>query len=78
MFDIAKTSTHGDEKLLKHTRGHQCREYGIVSAKRSFTDETYIEHIAGNPIDAGYANEGFINVNDMQSVVLTIRLCYVH
>jgi hypothetical protein len=23
-----------------------------------------IEHIAGNPLDAGYANEGFINVND--------------
>jgi hypothetical protein len=26
-------------------------EFGIVSHKRSFTDETFIEHIAGNPLD---------------------------
>ena len=44
-------------------------EHGIVSHKRSFTDETYIEHIAGNPVDSGYLNEGFINVNETQSVV---------
>jgi hypothetical protein len=25
-------------------------EFGIVSHKRSFTDETYIKHIAGNPL----------------------------
>lgn len=71
MFDIAKTSAHGDEEIAKIVQEAfiKAGEFGIVSHKRSFTDETYIEHIAGNPIDAGYANEGFINVNDTQSVV---------
>ncbi len=71
MFDIAKTSAHGDEEIAKIVQEAfiKAGEYGIVSHKRSFTDETFIEHIAGNPIDAGYANEGFINVNDTQSVV---------
>jgi chaperonin GroEL len=71
MLDIAKTSAHGDEEIAKIVQEAfiKAGEYGIVSHKRSFTDETYIEHIAGNPIDAGYANEGFINVNDTQSVV---------
>lgn len=71
MFDIAKTSAHGDEAIAKIVQEAfiKAGEFGIVSHKRSFTDETYIEHIAGNPIDAGYANEGFINVNDTQSVV---------
>lgn len=70
MFDIAKTSAHGDEAIAKIVQEAfiKAGEFGIVSHKRSFTDETYIEHIAGNPIDAGYANEGFINVNDTQSV----------
>lgn len=71
MFDIAKTSAHGDEAIAQIVQEAfvKAGEFGIVSHKRSFTDETYIEHIAGNPIDAGYANEGFINVNDTQSVV---------
>lgn len=71
MYDIAKTSAHGDHDIAKIVQEAfiKAGEYGIVSHKRSFTDETYIQHIAGNPIDAGYANEGFINVNDTQSVV---------
>jgi chaperonin GroEL len=71
MFDIAKTSAHGDEEIAAIVQEAfiKAGEFGIVSHKRSFTDETYIEHISGNPIDAGYANEGFINVNDTQSVV---------
>lgn len=71
MFDIAKTSAHGDEEIAKIVQEAfiKAGEFGIVSHKRSFTDETYIEHIAGNPLDAGYLNEGFINVNDTQSVV---------
>jgi hypothetical protein len=47
----------------------------FVSHKRSFTDETYIEHIAGNPIDAGYANEGFIKWNDTSSFDNPLVLC---
>lgn len=71
MYDIAKTSAHGDDEIAKIVQEAfiKAGEFGIVSHKRSFTDETFIEHIAGNPIDAGYANEGFINVNDTQSVV---------
>lgn len=71
MYDIAKTSAHGDDEIARIVQEAfiKAGEFGIVSHKRSFTDETYIEHIAGNPIDAGYANEGFINVNDTQSVV---------
>lgn len=71
MYDIAKTSAHGDEAIAQIVQEAfiKAGEFGIVSHKRSFTDETFIEHIAGNPLDAGYANEGFINVNDTQSVV---------
>ncbi|MES2864079.1 MAG: TCP-1/cpn60 chaperonin family protein [Bacteroidota bacterium] len=71
MFDIAKTSAHGDEEIAKIVQEAfiKAGEHGIVSHKRSFTDETYIEHIAGNPVDSGYLNEGFINVNETQSVV---------
>jgi hypothetical protein len=38
----------------------------LINEAASF--ETFIEHIAGNPLDVGYANEGFINVT-IQSVV---------
>ncbi len=71
MFDIAKTSAHGDEGIAKIVQEAfiKAGDHGIVSHKRSFTDETYIEHIAGNPVDSGYLNEGFINVNETQSVV---------
>jgi chaperonin GroEL len=71
MFDIAKTSAHGDGEIASIVQDAfvKAGEFGLVSHKRSFTDETYIEHIAGNALDAGYANEGFINVNDTQSCV---------
>lgn len=71
MFDIAKTSAHGDEEIAKIVQEAfiKAGEHGIVSHKRSFTDETYVEHIEGNPIDSGYLHEGFINVNETQSVV---------
>lgn len=71
MFDIANTSAHLDRDIAKIVTEAfiKAGEHGIVSHKRSFSDETYIDHIEGNPIDAGYANEGFINVNDTQTVV---------
>jgi len=79
MFDIAKTSAHGDEEIAKIIQEAfiKAGEHGIVSHKRSFTDETYVTHIAGNPIDAGYLHEGFINVNDTQSVVFDNPLVLV-
>jgi len=71
MFDIAKTSAHGDSEIAKIVQEAFIKsgEFGIVSHKRSFTDETFIKHIAGNPIDAGYLNEGFVNVPESQSVI---------
>lgn len=71
MYKVAKTSVHGDIELADKIQEAFIKSgnFGIVSHKRSFTDETYIDHIEGNPLDAGYANEGFINVNDTQSVV---------
>ncbi len=71
MYDIAKTSAHGDEEIAKIVQEAfvLSGEHGIVSHKRSFTDETYIKHIAGNPVDSGYLNEGFVNVPETQSVV---------
>jgi hypothetical protein len=54
MYDIAKTA-HGDEAIAQQRAFIKAGEFGIVSHKRSFTDETFIEHIAGNPLDAGYA-----------------------
>jgi hypothetical protein len=40
MYDIAKA--HGDERLLKLYKAFIKGEFGIVSHKRSFTDETFI------------------------------------
>jgi hypothetical protein len=59
-----KTSAHGDESIAQLAKRLLSKQESLESShKRSFTDETFIEHIAGNPLDAGYANEGFINVN---------------
>ena len=71
IFHVAKTSAHGDDAIAEIVTEAfiKAGEFGIVSHKRSFSDETYVEHIAGNPVDAGYANEGFVNVNDTQSCV---------
>lgn len=79
MFDVAKTSAHGDEDIAKFvTEAFEISgEHGIVSHKRSFTDETSIETILGNPIDSGYSHEGFVNVQLSQSVVFDNPLILV-
>lgn len=71
MYDIAKTSAHGDESIAAIVQEAfiKAGEHGIVSHKRSFTDETFITHIAGNPLDAGFAHEAFINKNETQQVI---------
>lgn len=71
MYDVAKTSAHGDDDIARFVTEafEKSGEHGIVSHKRSFTDETYIETILGNPIDSGYTHEGFVNVQLSQSVV---------
>ena len=79
MFDVAKTSAHGDEDIAKFVTAafDKAGEHGIVSHKRSFTDETSIETISGNPIDSGYSHEGFVNVQLSQSVVFDNPLVLV-
>lgn len=79
MFDVAKTSAHGDESIAEIIveAFEKAGEHGIVSHKRSFTDETYIEHIEGNPIESGYSHEAFINVPESQSVVFDNPLVVV-
>ncbi len=71
MYDVAKTSAHGDDEIAQIVTEAfiKAGEFGIVSHKRSFTDETYIEHISGNPIENGYTHECFVNVQESQSVV---------
>jgi chaperonin GroEL len=71
MFDVAKTSAHGDEDIAKFvTEAFKTSgEHGIVSHKKSFTDETFIETILGNPIDSGYTHESFVNAELTQSVI---------
>lgn len=79
MFDVAKTSAHGDESIANIIveAFEKAGEHGIVSHKRSFTDETYIDHIEGNPIESGYSHEAFINVPESQSVVFDNPLVVV-
>lgn len=79
MYSVAKTSAHGDESIAKDVTEafEKAGEHGIVSHKRSFTDETYIEHISGNPIESGYAHEGYINVQVSQSTVFNNPLVLV-
>lgn len=71
MYDIAKTSAHGDDKIAEIVQKAfiDAGEYGTVSHNRSFTDETYIDFIDGNPIERGFAHEGYINVKETQQVV---------
>jgi hypothetical protein len=52
MYDIAKTSAHGDDELAKIVQEALLKQENLnCISKRSFTDETYIKHIAGNPLD---------------------------
>lgn len=70
-FKVAKTSAHGDTEIAQIVSDAfiKAGENGIVSHKRSMTDETYIDFIEGNPIESGYSHEGFVNVAETQSVV---------
>jgi len=79
IFDIAKTAGNGDLDLARIVSKafHDAGEYGSVSHGRSMTDETFISFIEGNPIDSGFAHEGFINVQENQSVVFDNPLVLV-
>lgn len=71
MYDVAKTSANSDEFIAKIVTDAfiKAGEYGSVSHKRTMSDKTEIEFIEGNPIDSGFAHEGYITVQETQSVV---------
>lgn len=71
IYDIAKTSAHGDDAIAAVVQEAflEAGEYGVVSHKRAFTDETTIEHIDGVLVESGFSEEKFINVPETQSVV---------
>lgn len=79
MYDIAKTAGNGDEELAnKVTEAFiKSGEHGTVSHRRSMTDETFVSFIDGNPIENGFADERFINVQETQSVVFDNPLVVV-
>lgn len=70
-YDVAKTAGNADEELAKTVSDafEQAGVYGTVSHGRSFTDETIIKHIDGNPLEKGYIHEGFVNKPESQTVV---------
>ena len=70
IYDVAKTAGNGDEELaLKVAHAFiQSGEHGTVSHGRSMTDETFVDYIQGNPIDSGFSDERFINVQEKQLV----------
>lgn len=79
MYDIAKTAGNGDEELAQKVTDAFIKsgEHGTVSHRRSMTDETFVSFIDGNPIESGFADERFINVQETQSVVFDNPLVVV-
>lgn len=79
MYDIAKTAGNGDDELAQKVTEAFIKsgEHGTVSHRRSMTDETFVSFIDGNPIESGYSDERFINVQETQSVVFDNPLVVV-
>jgi chaperonin GroEL len=64
IYNIAKTSANSDEEIAKLvTEAYEkAGENGSVAHFRSDNDSTYLEHIEGTLIEAGYADDQFANV----------------
>lgn len=73
MYDVAKTSANHDEEIAKLVveAYKKAGEHGIVSHKRIFDDETYVDFIDGNPIESGYASDAYITNPESQTVVFS-------
>jgi chaperonin GroEL len=71
IFDIANTSSNGDIEITKIVTEAfiAAGENGSVGHFRSNTDDTFLEFIEGNLLEAGYADERFINVFSDRTVV---------
>lgn len=64
IHDIANTSSNGDKEITDIVTEAfiQAGENGSVGHFRSNTDNTFLEFIEGNLLEAGYADERFVNV----------------
>ncbi len=71
IYDIAKTSANGDEKIAELVQKAylSAGEDGSVTHVRSNTDETFVDEIDGTLVESGFSDEGFINVPSSQSVI---------
>jgi chaperonin GroEL len=71
IYDIAHTSSNGDKELtdLISEAFIKAGENGSVAHFRSNTDNTFLEFIDGNLLEAGYADERFINVYSDRTVL---------
>jgi chaperonin GroEL len=71
IHDIANTSSNGDKEITDIvTKAFiQAGENGSVGHFRSNTDNTFLEFIEGNLLEAGYADERFVNVYRDRTVV---------
>jgi chaperonin GroEL len=70
IYDIAKTSCNGDLEITKIVTEAfvKAGENGSVAHFRSNTDNTFLEFIDGNLLEAGYADERFINLYSDRTV----------
>lgn len=64
IYSVAKTSAHGDEDIAQIVSDafNKAGENGNVAHFRSDTDETKLEYIDGSLVEAGYADDQFVNV----------------
>ncbi len=71
IYDIANTSCNNDKEIADIVTNAfiQAGENGSVAHFRSNTDNTFLEFIEGHLLEAGYADERFINVYSDRTVV---------
>jgi chaperonin GroEL len=71
IYDIANTSCNNDKEIadIVSEAFIQAGENGSVAHFRSNTDNTFLDFIEGNLLEAGYADERFVNVYSDRTVV---------
>lgn len=71
IYDVAKTSANGDEKIAKIVSEAfiSAGENGSVAHFRSNTDETFLDQIEGTLVESGYDDELFVNVLSDRTVL---------
>lgn len=70
LYDIAKTSTRGDEKLAEiiHKAFVDAGENGSVGHFRSNSEETYLDYVDGSLAQMGYADPFYVTNHAQQTI----------